>query len=94
MKYYDVTFFESNGKSVVKRSVASDKPVFEVWKDACTNYNDKELCLVINHGTKIILNRRYIMETDIEEVPDPIDKNMKRQDEIMTVINSLSSMGF
>ncbi|MHC5246999.1 hypothetical protein [Enterococcus sp. HY326] len=94
MKYYDVTFHQANGQSVVKRSIPSELPDFETWQDACAKVTDKELHILINNGTQIVLNRNFIVRIDIDEVADPIDKDIKRHDEIMGVVNALSNMGF
>ena len=50
MKYYDVTFHELSGKTVVKRDIPSEKNGFDVWKDACADYNENELFILINDG--------------------------------------------
>lgn len=94
MKYYDVTFHELSGKSIVKRNVPSDKEAFDIWQDACIAVNEQELYLVINEETQVILNRRYIVRIDIAAVENPLDKELKRRDEIAGVINTLSNMGF
>ena len=39
-KFYDVTFQELSGRSVVKTEVASDREPFDVWQDACASYSD------------------------------------------------------
>ena len=38
-KFYDVTFQELSGRSVVKTEVASDREPFDVWQDACASYS-------------------------------------------------------
>lgn len=43
MKYYDITFHELSGKSVVKRNVPSAKDGFDIWQDACIEYTEKEI---------------------------------------------------
>lgn len=94
MKYYDVTFHQANGQSIAKRNIPSEKAPFEIWQDACAAFNEKELYILINDGTQVVLNRQFVVRTDIEEVEDPIDKDIKRHDEIMGVVNALSNMGF
>lgn len=42
-KFYDVTFQELSGRSVVKTEVASDREPFDVWQDACASYSETEL---------------------------------------------------
>jgi len=44
-KFYDVTFQELSGRSVVKTEVASDREPFDVWQDACAS---DELMNVVN----------------------------------------------
>lgn len=93
-KYYDVSFHELSGKSVIKREIISDKEPFEVWKDACASYTDSEMNISINENTFITLSRQFVVRVDVTEVDGPVDKKMKRRDEIMGVVNTLSNMGF
>ncbi|MBO0432661.1 hypothetical protein [Enterococcus sp. DIV0660C] len=94
MNYYDITFHELSGKSVVKRNVPSDKEGFDVWKDACVKISDQELNILINDGTYVTLNRKFIVRIDTQEVSDPTEKVLSRKDEIIGVVNTLSNMGF
>ncbi len=94
MKYYDITFHELSGKSVIKRNVPSENSGFEAWQDACAYYDEKEIALLINDGTYVTMNRQYIVRIDAEEVEDPTEKALTRKDEIAGVINTLSNMGF
>ncbi|MBO0482297.1 hypothetical protein [Candidatus Enterococcus courvalinii] len=94
MNYYDITFHELSGKSVVKRNVPSDKEGFDVWQDACVKISDQELNILINDGTYVTLNRKYIVRMDTQEVSDPTEKVLSRKDEIIGVVNTLSNMGF
>lgn len=94
MKYYDVTFHELSGKSVVKRSIPSSLEGFEVWKDACVSYTEDELLILVNEGTYVTLKQRYIVRIDAKEVDGPVEKLLSRQDEIMGVVNTLANMGF
>lgn len=93
-KYYDVTFHELSGKTVIKREIISEKEPFDVWQDACLSYTDQVLRLLVNESTYVTLNRQYIVRIDVEEVEGPVDKRMKRYDELMGVVNTLSNMGF
>ena len=61
MKYYDVTFHELSGKTVVKRDIPSEKNGFDVWKDACADYNENELFILINDGAYVTMNRKFIV---------------------------------
>ncbi|MDW0305873.1 hypothetical protein QQ336_08235 [Enterococcus faecium] len=90
MKYYDVTFHELSGKTVVKRDIPSEKNGFDVWKDACADYNENELFILINDGAYVTMNRKFIVRIDTEEVEDPTEKARSRKDEIMGVVNTLS----
>lgn len=92
--YYDVTFHELSGKSVVKREIISDKESFDVWQDACITFTDDELNIQVNEDTFVTLNRRFVVRIDVEIVDGPVDKKIKRHDEIMGVVNTLSNMGF
>lgn len=92
MKYYDVTFHELSGKSVVKRDIPSDQDSFSVWREACVDVTDNEIHLLVN-GQAVILNRQYIVRIDCEEVEDPTEKAMSRKDELAGVITTLSNMG-
>ncbi|MBO0469989.1 hypothetical protein JZO66_05500 [Enterococcus sp. DIV0242_7C1] len=92
--YYDVTFHELSGKSVVKREIISEKDTFDVWQDACESFTDEMLNIRINEDTFVSLNRRFVVRIDVEEVEGPVDKQIKRHDEIMGVVNTLSNMGF
>ncbi|MCA5013548.1 MULTISPECIES: hypothetical protein [unclassified Enterococcus] len=92
--YYDVTFHELSGKSVVKREIISEKDTFDVWQDACESFTDEILNIRINEDTFVSLNRRFVVRIDVEEVEGPVDKQIKRHDEIMGVVNTLSNMGF
>lgn len=92
--YYDITFHELSGKNVVKREVISDKEPFDAWQDACVSFTDKVLNIRVNEEAFVSLNRRYVVRIDIEEVDGPVDKKIKRHDEIMGVVNTLSNMGF
>lgn len=92
--YYDVTFHELSGKSVVKREIISEKEPFNVWQDACVSFSPDELNIQVNEDTFVTLNRRFVVRMDVEEVADPVDKKIKRHDEIMGVVNTLSNMGF
>lgn len=94
MKYYDITFHQSNGHSIVKRAVPSEKNGFEVWQDAAVFYNEKEVHILVNDGTYVNLNRAFIVSITAEEVTDPVDKEIKQQGELRDVINTLSNMGF
>lgn len=94
MKYYDVTFHELSGKTVVKRDIPSEKNGFDVWKDSCADYNENELFILINDGAYVTMNRKFIVRIDTEEVEDPTEKARSRKDEIMGVVNTLSNMGF
>lgn len=94
MTYYDITFHELSGKSVVKRNVPSDKEGFDVWQDACVKISDQELNILINDGTYVTLNRKFIVRMDTQEVSDPTEKVLSRKDEIIGVVNTLSNMGF
>ena len=58
-KFYDVTFQELSGRSVVKTEVASD----------------------------------FVVRIDVKEVDGPVDKQVRRRDELMNVVNTLSNMG-
>lgn len=92
--YYDVTFHELSGKSVVKREIISDKESFDVWQDACVTFTDDELTIQVNEDTFVTLNRRFVVRIDVTIVDGPVDKKIKRHDEIMGVVNTLSNMGF
>lgn len=94
MTYYDITFHELRGKSVVKRNVPSDKEGFDAWQDACVKISDQELSILINDGTYVTLNRKFIVRIDTQEVSDPTEKVLSRKDEIIGVVNTLSNMGF
>jgi hypothetical protein len=94
INYYDVTFHELSGKSVIKREVASEKDAFEAWQDACESYDKEVLNIRINEDTFVSLNRRYVVRIDVEEVDGPVEKQIRRRDEIMGVVNTLSNMGF
>ena len=59
MKYYDVTFHELSGKTVVKRDIPSEKNGFDVWKDACADYNENEL---------FIFDQRRCLRDDESEI--------------------------
>ena len=89
MKYYDITFHGVSGRAVVKRTVPSDKAPF----DACTKVTATELQLMVNKSN-VIIYRQHLARIDVEEVTDPIDQAQKRKDEFMTVVNTLSNMGF
>ena len=92
--YYDVTFHELSGKSVVKREIISDKEAFDIWQDACESFTEEVLNLRINEDTFVSLNRRFVVRIDVKEVTGPVDKQIKRHDEIVGVVNTLSNMGF
>lgn len=92
--YYDVTFHELSGKSVVKREIISDKDPFDVWEDACVSFSKDVLNIRVNEEAFITLNRRFIVRVDVQEVEGPVDKKIKRHDEIVGVVNTLSNMGF
>ncbi|MHC5216961.1 hypothetical protein ACYSNR_09845 [Enterococcus sp. LJL128] len=94
IKYYDVTFHELSGKSVVKREISSEKEVFDVWQDACESYTEEAFNLRINEDTFVTLNRRFVVRIDTEEVDGPAEKQIRRHDELMGVVNTLSNMGF
>ena len=69
-KFYDVTFQELSGRSVVKTEVASDR-----------------------EDTFVTLNRHFVVRIDVKEVDGPVDKQVRRRDELMNVVNTLSNMG-
>ncbi|MBL1228373.1 hypothetical protein IW492_03890 [Enterococcus sp. BWB1-3] len=92
-KYYDITFHELSGKSVIKREVLTEKEPFEAWQDACVSYTDQVLNIQVNEDKFITMDRRYIVRVDAEEVDGPAEKQMKRRDELMGVVNILSNMG-
>ncbi|MGK0552110.1 hypothetical protein ACSFB8_08925 [Enterococcus faecalis] len=93
-KYYDITFHELSGKTVIKREVPTEKEPFAAWEDACVSYDEAVLNIRINEDTFVTLNRKFVVRTDAEEVAGPVDKQLKRRDEIMGVVNTLSNMGF
>jgi hypothetical protein len=93
MKYYDITFHELSGKSVIKRSVPSDKTNFDAWQDACVAI-DQEFLQILVEGNAVSLNRRYVVRIDCQEVEDPTEKAITAKDELAGVINTLSNMGF
>lgn len=93
IKYYDLTFHELSGKSVIKREVASEKEAFLAWQDACESFDENVLNIRINEDTFVSLNRRYVVRIDAEEVDGPVEKQIRRRDEIMGVVNTLSNMG-
>ena len=93
MKYYDVTFHELSGKLWLN-GISLLKNGFDVWKDACADYNENELFILINDGAYVTMNRKFIVRIDTEEVEDPTEKARSRKDEIMGVVNTLSNMGF
>ncbi|MBO0448364.1 hypothetical protein JZO76_02335 [Enterococcus sp. MJM12] len=93
MKYYDITFHEVSGRAVIKRGVPSEQAPFDAWQDACVKVTPEQLFLMVNE-TNVILERKFITRTDVEEVADPIDTNQKRKDEFTTIVNTLSNMGF
>ena len=86
MKYYDITFHELSGKTIIKRNIPSEKEGFAAWEDACSKVTENELQLLVNDGTYVTM--------DAEEVSDPTEKALSRKDEIMGVVNTLSNMGF
>lgn len=92
-KYYDVEFHGVSGRSVVKRTVPSDKDGFDAWQDACVKITDGELQVLVNDSF-ITLNRQLISRIDVKEVTDPIDEAMNRKDELRNIVNTLSNMGF
>ncbi len=68
MTYYDITFHELSGKSVVKRNVPSDKEGFDAWQDVCKNFGSRTEYFLINDGTYVTLNRKFIVRIDTQEV--------------------------
>lgn len=93
MTYYDITFHELSGKSIIKRSVPSDKTNFDAWQDACAAIEPDFLHILVN-GDAVSLNRRYIVRIDCQEVSDPTEKAITAKDELAGVINTLNNMGF
>lgn len=91
-KFYDVTFQELSGRSVVKTEVASDREPFDVWQDACASYSETELNIQINEDTFVTLNRHFVVRIDVKEVDGPVDKQVRRRDELMNVVNTLSNI--
>jgi len=55
MTYYDITFHELSGKSIIKRSVPSDKTNFDAWQDACAAIEPDFLHILVN-GDAVSLN--------------------------------------
>lgn len=92
-KFYDVTFHEVTGKAVIKRQILSEKEPFDVWEDACEAVNEETLGIRVNEDTYITLIRKFIVRMDCVEVDGPVDKKIKRHDELMGVVNTLSNMG-
>ncbi|MBP1047009.1 hypothetical protein I6N96_12080 [Enterococcus sp. BWM-S5] len=93
VNYYDVTFHELSGKSVVKREIPSEKAPFDVWQDACDSYTDDYLNIRINEDKFVQMNRAFVVRIDVEEVEGPAEKQIKRHDELMGIVNTLSNMG-
>ena len=79
--------------SVVQTEVASDREPFDVWQDACASYSETELNIQINEDTFVTLNRHFVVRIDVKEVDGPVDKQVRRRDELMNVVNTLSNMG-
>ncbi|MGK9315904.1 hypothetical protein QQF78_08685 [Melissococcus plutonius] len=94
MDYYDVTFQELSGRTIIKRGVASNKDTYSVWQDACDAYDENELRVAVNTDVFVVMNRRYIVRIDIQKIDSPTEKQIKRHDEIMGVVTKLSNMGF
>lgn len=94
MKYYDVTFQESNGRRVVKRDIPSEKEGFDVWEEACVAFDEEKIELIVNEGIYVTLFRAHLISIAAEEVENPVEARMSRRDEIMGVVNTLSKMGF
>lgn len=94
MKYYDITFHELSGKTIIKRNIPSEREGFTAWEDACSKVTENELHILVNDGTYVRMNRKFIVRIDAEEVPDPTEKALSRKDELMGVVNTLSNMGF
>lgn len=92
MKYYDVTFHGVSGRSVVKRTVPSERDPYEAWQDACALVTDDEIRLLVNE-IYVTMRRELISRIDVEAVTDPIDEAETRKDELRNVINTLSNMG-
>ena len=82
-KFYDVTFQELSGRSVVKTEVASDREPFDVWQDACASYSETELNIQINEDTFVTLNRHFVVRIDVKEVDGPVDKQVRRRDDLV-----------
>ncbi|MHC5228516.1 hypothetical protein ACYSNW_09590 [Enterococcus sp. LJL99] len=92
-KFYDVTFHEVSGKAIVKRQILSEHAPFEAWKDACETISEDALNIRVNEDTYVQLTRKFIVRIDVVEVDGPVDKQIKRHDELMGVVNTLSNMG-
>lgn len=60
---------------MVKRDILL-KNGFDVWKDACADYNENELFILINDGAYVTMNRKFIVRIDTEEVEDPTEKHV------------------
>lgn len=75
MNYYDITFHELSGKTVIKRNVPSEKAGFEAWQDACAQVTEKEIQLLVNDGTYVTMNRQFIVRIDAEEVKTQLKKH-------------------
>ena len=78
MKYYDITFHELSGKTIIKRNIPSEKEGFAAWEDACSKVTENELQLLVNDGTYVTMNRKFIVRIDAEEVSDPTEKALSR----------------
>ena len=58
MKYYDITFHELSGKTIIKRNIPSEKEGFAAWEDACSKVTENELRYLCDDESEIYRSDR------------------------------------
>ena len=91
-KFYDVTFQELSGRSVVKQKSLQTENHLTSGK-MLVQAILKQIKYQINEDTFVTLNRHFVVRIDVKEVDGPVDKQVRRRDELMNVVNTLSNMG-
>ncbi|MFC6182350.1 chromosome partitioning protein ParB [Lactiplantibacillus daowaiensis] len=91
--YYDVTFHTLDGGSIIRRGVYSERDENHVWEDAVEAQDADHLYIRMNGKTLTSLLRRAVVRIDMQQVEGDADKQTRRRDEFVDVVNQLSQMG-
>ncbi|KRN29173.1 hypothetical protein IV38_GL000052 [Lactobacillus selangorensis] len=93
VQYYDVCFNTSDGKSLIKRNVVSERTDGTAWQDACEKVDPEFVQISMNDKTLVSLRRIAIIRIDMKKIDAPDEKRLKREDQFQDAVYTLSNIG-